>query len=310
MRTKNYASLMLPSRSVRLLRHHLRGTRFQKVALAEYIYKLLTWVQTRSLVKNGGNVRVQFRGLVFDIPRNDITILPTVLSGEYEEREFDLLESRLRRTSAFIDVGANVGLYSVFAMSRMPAGSAAIAFEPNTMIAELFRGNLGLNDLFECSVTLLEVALADRPYVASWMESKYHGTGRLAGSAEFAGRSGASLVEVTTLDAVTGALSIDFSNSVVKIDVEGFEPMVVMGGRDWISKWRPAMLIELCGENSQQAGVDWTDATALLAHLYPEVEVLGPARARYRERTEIALPKVLADGRLHNLWFVSDSRGD
>ena len=47
----------------------------------------------------------------------------------------------------FLDVGANIGVYSVLIGSKMGPGSKIIAFEPNPDVAARLRRNLELNGL-------------------------------------------------------------------------------------------------------------------------------------------------------------------
>jgi len=69
----------------------------------------------------------------------------------------DSLLSDLREGDVFYDVGANIGVYTVFAAQELPIGSV-ISFEPTPFVAERLRSNLSLNDL---RADVYEIALSD-----------------------------------------------------------------------------------------------------------------------------------------------------
>ncbi len=133
----------------------------------------------------------------------------------------------LRAGDRFIDVGANVGLYSLLAAE---AGCSVTALEPFPDSREQLEQNNALNGY---GIEILEVALADRA-----------GTMLLAGQDALrqhlvvGGTDQGLVVAVQTLDEVLG----DGSAAGVKIDVEGAERLVLEGGRRALSERRIALL--------------------------------------------------------------------
>lgn len=133
----------------------------------------------------------------------------------------------LKAGDRFIDVGANVGLYSLLAAE---AGCNVTALEPFPDSREQLEQNNALNGY---GIEVLEVALADRA-----------GTMLLAGQDALRqhlvvdGTEQGLAVAVQTLDEVLG----DDSAAGVKIDVEGAERLVLEGGRRALSQRRIALL--------------------------------------------------------------------
>lgn len=156
---------------------------------------------------------------------------------EYEDMLF--LLHALREEDVFVDVGANVGAYTILA-SRV-VGSRTIAFEPVPRTVE----------------RLADQILVNR--VESRVEIRPQGVGGAIGQLHFTNnhdtvnhvsREGThahtTQVEVTTLDA---ALEGDGS-FIVKIDVEGFEYEVLQGAAATLSSSRVlALIIELNGSS-------------------------------------------------------------
>ena len=140
----------------------------------------------------------------------------------YDVAEFEWLKKNLGDNSAFIDVGGNVGLYSLVAAHHNPS-TRVIAVEPNTALTERLRFNAASNGL---TVTVCETALSD-----------YDGSGKLDTSAKQSGQNqltteanGNTLtgndVNVTTLPALMDAQSVKRID-VLKIDIEGHEHRVL-----------------------------------------------------------------------------------
>jgi FkbM family methyltransferase len=119
----------------------------------------------------------------------------------------------------FVDVGANVGTYSLWAADL---GAEVIAVEPNRVAAERFRANFALN---RYPVVLYEGVLAEQ-----------HGEITFDGGKDAAGHISpqGELVTALTLDEILGDRVADG----VKIDVEGAERRVLEGARRALSDQR------------------------------------------------------------------------
>ena len=65
----------------------------------------------------------------------------------FDPEELDLLRGAMRRDFQFIDVGANVGTYTVFVGKLVGPGSRILAIEPQAQALERLRENLELNEV-------------------------------------------------------------------------------------------------------------------------------------------------------------------
>lgn len=93
------------------------------------------------------------------------------------------------------------------------------------------------------NVTLIEVALADQPGIASFDTQALSTTGKLAESVTSPG-STLTEVKVTTLDRMVAEQGIS-SVSLIKVDVEGAESRVLVGATDTLARLRPRLIVEL-----------------------------------------------------------------
>lgn len=154
-------------------------------------------------------------------------------------------EQRLRPGDLFIDVGANAGVYSLWAAD---VGAEVVAVEPSRQASRWLRRNVELSGL---PITIIEAALTD-----------FEGTVGFDSSGDSVGHiGGPEVVAATTLDAVLGQRQA----AGVKIDVEGFERMVVQGATAALKEHRIACIQVEWNRCSQVAlGEDRSPTAALL----------------------------------------------
>lgn len=137
---------------------------------------------------------------------------------EFDEMAFTL--HFLRRDDVFVDVGSNVGVYTVLAAGG--CGAQVYAFEPIRRSADSLRRNVNLNGL-QRRVTVVE-AVAGRGTGSVWMTRDLDTTNRVQ---EQPGSLGHSVrVPMRSLDD-----TVEGSVSLIKIDVEGHEDSVLLGAR-------------------------------------------------------------------------------
>jgi FkbM family methyltransferase len=162
---------------------------------------------------------------VFVDPRDRVIAKKLILYGGYEQREIDLLCSLVQPGDCVLDIGANIGLYSL-ALSRAvgPAGRV-IAFEPDPDNAALLRKNLDVNG---CSnVTVIEDALGDESKDVKLYESDDNRGALSTSDVLGVGEEHAIRVRMRRGDAVLAELGVQ--PRLAKIDVEGAEPLVIAG---------------------------------------------------------------------------------
>lgn len=187
----------------------------------------------------------------------------------------------LRPGDLFVDVGANLGTYSLVAAKV--AGAHAVAVEPIAATVLQLRDHLRLNDV-DALVEVAAVGISDRPGEL-WFTNDADALNRVAD----ANHPGAVRVPVTTLDALVG----DREPFCIKIDVELHEAAVLAGARAVLA--RPslqAVLIETAPENRNDAIRAAFNHAGMVAHAYDP-------HTRTLTRTDAFAP--------HNTLFVRDA---
>jgi FkbM family methyltransferase len=288
---------------VKWCRFLFRGTRIQRSPLANWAYSSYVKMRLGGYKSDAGTVIVSFQGNSIEIEGADITILPTLVTGEYEVRELRNFQNVIPKFGTFIDVGANVGIYSVLALSTNPA-IKVLAFEPVEFTANVFYRNIERNFRGKrTDVTLVRSAVSDSVGEVPWVSTKFYGTNHL-GSPNLVDRNQSrDRVQTTMLDFF---LKDEFEIKgpvFVKVDVEGFEPDVIVGASELIYSKRPTLQLEICKSEGQQS--KWDSVVNFLSQQFKEIQVFGPRGTEYvTQDVKGTIINLSADSRLHNvvLW--------
>ncbi|HEY0725004.1 MAG TPA: FkbM family methyltransferase [Pyrinomonadaceae bacterium] len=167
-----------------------------------------------------------------------------IIRGEYERDELDFVRRTIKTGQTVIDVGANIGVFTITMASLVGPTGKVYAFEPleteTTLIAQ----------------SLAENNFGDRVVVVPAAVSNEQGKGQLVRAAQTINAGGAYLtdreqevpaghetnaVELITLDTHPLLHPVSF----IKIDIEGAEPLALQGARTILMQDRPVILSEL-----------------------------------------------------------------
>lgn len=128
-----------------------------------------------------------------------------------------LLQDLLQPGDVFVDVGANIGVYSLWVASRRAPGIRILAIEPDPECHRRLQHNLGANGLAQ--VTLLGCAISDQSGSASLEQ-------HLGNRGQTTLRPGAGPIPVRRLPEVLRDQGIG-RIAAMKVDVEGHELAVL-----------------------------------------------------------------------------------
>jgi FkbM family methyltransferase len=172
-----------------------------------------------------------------------LTILET---GVYEPVSFAMVSEHLTAGATFIDVGANIGYYSLKAAPLVGAAGHVIAIEPNPEVLQELRVNLAASGAKVVAVA--PVACSD---VEGELEL-YVAPGANTGETSLSKANASQLGPVThtykvrarPLDDIvreSGVARVD----AIKIDVEGAEYLVLKGAQRTLDLFHPMLLVEV-----------------------------------------------------------------
>jgi FkbM family methyltransferase len=193
-------------------------------------------------------------GLTFTGPAADCITRHIYRLGAHEPHitRYLLDNVRVGPGEVALDVGANIGWYSVLLDRLSAPGARVLAFEPDPGSYRLLSTNLTANHAQH--VTALNLALGEKPGVALLHRYRESNNGRhtlLEGNTS----GGTVEVPVDTLRNVwereqLGARPV----ALLKIDVEGFECLVLRGAGELLSRCR-CVLLEYSPEGLKLAGL-------------------------------------------------------
>jgi FkbM family methyltransferase len=231
----------------------------------------------------------------------DISVTPDlILEGTYEPAEEKFVARTLSGGDCFVDVGANVGIFTLLAAQKVGRFGRVIAFEPNRSVASLLAKSLVAN-WWHQRVEVKCCAVGDRQGHTRLLFS----ADNLGGARIEEGAHPSSVVEKVdrllnsdqqqdvAVDRLDCLIPVDIPIKILKIDVEGNEGGVLRGaGRILHNKCIEYLMVEAIAEI---AGQKWGDTLAEMNKL----KELG-----------YSVYKILLDGSLEEIgWATLDDEG-
>ncbi len=285
----------------RAVQKALRG---MPLAAADFLYRQIKG-SCRRLGFPPGAVETQLRsGQRMVVNLSDGQQRHIYYTGIYEHRFMRCLSRYLSAGQVFVDIGANVGAYTLFAAAQVGPAGQVYSIEPNPKAFARLRQNVELNAFDNC--TLLEKAVSDRAG-SSAMFSAFDdlAVSRLVGSG-----SGTPpppeetvMVALETLDACLG----DRADAVqiVKADAEGAEMQILRGATATLAA-RPYLLLEVDDRLLKNLGSSQEEVLGFLRDLrYKSYEVNASGKL-----TPFDWEKdrhIMGSGH-HNLFFVPEGK--
>ena len=164
--------------------------------------------------------------------------------GMYDIPGINYIKRTLQPDDVFIDIGANVGTYSISASGCLDKamGGAVFAFEPVGFIYERLIENIELNKIDNIHPNKLGI-MDDNKTIELFLSSKENlGMSSIFHHDTESGEK--EKVEAVKLDDFITDYDIG-KVSVIKIDIEGAEIFALKGMVNTLKKFRPVLLIEI-----------------------------------------------------------------
>lgn len=167
-----------------------------------------------------------------------------IVRDRYEQDLLDLLPRLVQPGTTALDIGANIGLFSIYLADLVGETGRVVAFEPIRELAELLQKSIHENR-FEDRVILETSAVGDR---CGTTEILYVRDARNQGASYLVQQRAVCAtpheirrVPMVTLDAYRFPGRVSF----IKMDIEGAEPLCVRGGLKLLDRDRPIVLSEV-----------------------------------------------------------------
>ena len=191
---------------------------------------------------------VAIDGIEVALDRADQSVsAPIIIDGFWEPHVEQVLRRFLAPGSVFVDIGANVGWHTALASAIVGDRGLVYAIEPNPDNARLIAHTIDRNHL--SNVRLVPLALGESTGFAAYRSA-------IGSNGGFLGLEESSSIDPN----VTIVPTIRFDDldiarvDVIKIDVEGAEPIVLRGARETIERDHPVIVFEFSCEMTERVG--------------------------------------------------------
>jgi FkbM family methyltransferase len=162
-----------------------------------------------------------------------------IYTGIYDFYEMFFVLHYLHEDDLFVDVGANVGVYTVLASGVK--GSRCISFEPIPKTFLNLQNNIAINNIGD-KVKALNMGVGNKKQVLKFSKNLNSSVNHVISESE----NNNDIIEIQ-VDSLDSILEAEFP-SILKIDVEGYEMMVIEGAMQTLKKESlKAIIIELNG---------------------------------------------------------------
>ena len=188
-------------------------------------------------------------------------------AGYYEPITALLARQLAPEAGTFLDIGANIGFYSLILSVRQP-GLRVVAFEPNPKNHHLLLENVQANAFKQ--VICEPVALSDSEKKASLYVSASDMSASLRPDFD-PHQIGAVEVQTTTLDRYCARHRIE-GRVLIKVDVEGHEAAFFRGARNSIAALQPDILAEVALDFDPEIAATLSKSGY---HFYPVTDQAG-----------------------------------
>jgi FkbM family methyltransferase len=182
---------------------------------------------------------------------------PILLKSTYEEHITHVLLKYLKSDTHFLDIGANIGYYSLLVASQCPAGRV-FSFEPDKTNFRLLQASIAYNG-FGSIIQAYPFAVSERNEFLALLDlsDSYNSGAKLTAQDRESFHPYINTlspafesVQAVSLDSFLPQIRLDL----VKIDIEGHEPFAIKGMVDLLIQNKPVILTEFSPATLQQIG--------------------------------------------------------
>ena len=167
----------------------------------------------------------------FCAPATDSTVFATILqqNGSYEPHVTKEIQKHLKPGDIFVDIGANLGYFTLLASGLVGPSGKVISFEPATKTYNFCKKNVELNKL--TNVELYNNGLWNEKMTLIISDSNQLGGNHISDKGDS--------IECITLD------SLDLTPDMIKMDIEGAEPYALQGMVRTLKRCHPVIVLEI-----------------------------------------------------------------
>ena len=168
--------------------------------------------------------------------------------GCFEPITTSLINKFVKEGMTVLDIGANIGCHTLRFAKLVGDNGKVIAFEPMSWAFSKLNTNIALNGFKNITLEKIVLSNINQQNQLAYFRTSWKLDGKAVSEVK-------EYVDIFTLDEYVRKVNlakIDF----IKLDVDGYEYKVLLGGQNTIKKLKPIILVELgkytlegCGDN-------------------------------------------------------------
>lgn len=189
-------------------------------------------------------------GYKFYVDMKDRFIAPVIIADKFEQNEKIEILKYTNEDTIFLDIGANIGYYSVLLSDKV---KKVYAFEPVTENYLLLNKNIEVNNLK--NVTAVHKALSNKNGEVEMFIDKLNGGGHSMQINNVLDTNSSEFIPSIRLDDYIESEGIENIN-LIKIDVQGAEGLVFEGAMETLKKFKPIIMMEYDPKMLSNFGTD------------------------------------------------------
>lgn len=204
-----------------------------------------------------------FRGISMKVDISKSMGAAIYWRGAHDWAPIFVLGKILKKGHTIIDVGANQGEYSLWAIKHASNTGKVIAFEPMDGLYDQLKHNFSLNPTYQKALIPVKSGLSETPGKLNLYGKEGDNEGV---NTMFPTQTHTVLIQEIILDTLDNQLSLLDCDQVdlIKIDVEGAELQVLKGAVNTIKKHKPYLMIEINREACLAGGYEPEEIFELL----------------------------------------------
>ena len=223
---------------------------------------------------------------------------------KYEPYETYLIQRQVKNGDVVIDVGANIGYYTVILAQK---AKKVYAFEPDKINFEILKKNIEANKL--TNVVAINAAVGSKKgFLELYKSEENFGDHKLYETHPSYGHpplKKGGLVNIVILDEFLNNQKVDL----IKIDTQGWEPEVIEGARKIIEKDRPIIFMEYSPDSYKQAKLDGQKMMKNLRKIYKKIWWIDEWLYIYKNLSQKRVDQICRTNKTGyaDLWMKKDS---
>ena len=218
---------------------------FPLIVKVPFFKRLVPSLVRRVLIFTGKfNLNYNFKGIHLTLDIRDSIDRKILFNDEYEQQQLSFLYDNIKKLniSHFIDVGANIGIYSLLVANKF-SNIQVNSFEPHPGVFERLKKNIDQNKLAK-KIRAFRLGLSEKKGFMFIEGPKSFGINQSGGASLQS--KGNNKVDISTGDE---EISIVSKNIAIKIDVEGHETNTLLGFKKIFNSNNVFLQIEIFDKN-------------------------------------------------------------